>query len=56
MIYTGTAIVIAEVETLSRFEEFSAADPFVTAGVYESVEIFECRPSFGDLVDALHSI
>ncbi|MES5047254.1 YciI family protein [Rhizobium nepotum] len=51
----ATAIVIAEVETLAQFEEFSAADPFVSAGVYESVEIFEWRPSLGDLADALRS-
>ena len=48
-----TAIVIAEVETLQQFEEFSVNDPFVSAGVYESVEVFEWHPSFGDLLDAL---
>ncbi|NTJ43769.1 YciI family protein [Agrobacterium larrymoorei] len=51
----NAAILIAEVDTLEQFEEFSASDPFVAAGVYESVEIVEWRPSFGNLLDALHS-
>lgn len=52
---TATAIVIAEVETLAQFEAFSAADPFVLGGVYKSVDIFEWRPSFGDLLDTVVS-
>ncbi|EJB01425.1 hypothetical protein Rleg9DRAFT_0157 [Rhizobium leguminosarum bv. trifolii WSM597] len=49
----STAVVIADVETLAEFETFSAADPFVRAGVYRSVDVFEWRPSFGLLLDSL---
>ncbi|MGO4569565.1 YciI family protein [Rhizobium sp. 2YAF20] len=48
----STAVVIAEVETLAEFEAFSAGDPFVRSGVYDSIDVFEWRPSFGALLDA----
>lgn len=43
----GKAIIIAEVEAIEEFIKFSEADPFVSSGVYDQVEIFEWRPSFG---------
>ncbi|MBB6221257.1 YciI family protein [Rhizobium leguminosarum] len=49
----STAVVIAEVETLAEFETFSAGDPFVRAGVYSNVDVFEWRPSFGPLLESL---
>jgi uncharacterized protein YciI len=41
------AIVIAEVEAMEEFLVFSEGDPFVSSGVYDRIEIFEWRPSFG---------
>ena len=45
------ALIVAEVESLAELEAFSAADPFVTHGVYGSVQVLRWNLSLSRLRD-----
>ncbi len=45
--YTGS-LVVAEFESLGNAKEWASNDPYVNAGVYESVEVLPFRQVFPD--------